>query len=86
LRTLFWLPELLCDPDAIYKNAHRMVDGDEIYIRIYDKMGSTVKLAFTKDIKNNHGRVIRTVAITSFLTDPKSVVSCVRGDPLYKRQ
>jgi hypothetical protein len=84
LRTLFWLPELLRDPDAIYKNAHRIVEGNEVYVRVYDKMGSTVKLAFTLDIKDKKGRIINTVPITSFLTDPKTAMSYVKGKPIYE--
>jgi hypothetical protein len=85
LRTLFWIPEVLCDPDAIYRNAHKIVAGDEVYVRIYNKMGSKVKLVFTMDIKKG-GRVIRTVPITSFLTDPETAISYVRGQPLYAKK
>ena len=84
LRTLFWLPEVLTDPDAIYPNAHKIVAGDQVYVRVYDKMGSTVKLAFTKDV-TKRGVVIQTVLITSFLTDPKTAMSYVRGQPIYQR-
>lgn len=84
LRTLFWLPELLRDPDAIYQNAHKIVAGDLVYVRVYNKMGSTVKLAFTLDIKKR-GRLISTVVITSFLTDPATAISYVKGDPIYLR-
>jgi hypothetical protein len=84
MRTLFWIPEVLCDPDAIYKNGHKIIAGDEVYVRVYDKMGSKVKLIFTMDIKDN-GRLIRTVPVTSFMTDPAMVISFVSGQPLYRR-
>ncbi|SRR6266700_4348265 len=84
IKTLFWLPELLRDPDAIYRNAHKIVAGDEVYVRVYDKMGSSVKLAFTMDLKRK-GEIIRTVVITSFLTDPATAASYVKGKPLYAR-
>jgi len=84
LRTLFWLPEVLTDPDAIYSNAHKIVAGDQVYVRVYDKMGSTVKLAFTKDVRKREV-VIQTVLITSFLTDPKTAMGYVRGQPIYQR-
>jgi hypothetical protein len=67
LRTLFWIPETICEPDAIYRNAHKIVVGNEVYVSVYDKMGSTVKLIFTLDIRKN-GKVIRTVPVTSFLS------------------
>jgi hypothetical protein len=85
LRTLFWLPELFSDPDAIYPNGHKIVEGDEVYIRVYDKMGATVKVAFTKDLRDKRGRIIRTIPITSFLTYPTRAKSFVKGDPLYMR-
>src|SRR6266704_1751354 len=47
IRTLFWVPEVIMDPDAIYKNNHRVVKADEVFICVYDKGGSKVKLAFT---------------------------------------
>jgi hypothetical protein len=87
LKCLLWLPEVICDPDAIYRNAHKIVAGDEVYVRVYDKMGSKVKLAFTMDIrdKKDKRRVIRTVIVTSFLTDPATAISYVKGDPVYLR-
>ncbi len=88
LRCLLWLPEVICDPDAIYRNAHKIVAGDEVYVRVYDKMGSKVKLAFTMDIrdKKDKTRIVKTVVVTSFLTDPATAVSYVRGEPLYRRK
>lgn len=85
LRTIFWIPEVLRDPDAIYPNAHKIVVGHEIYVRVYDKMGSKVKLVFTMDIMAGK-RIIRTVPITSFLTDPTNAISCIKGEPLYRRK
>lgn len=84
-RTLFWLPDLLCNPDAIYKNAHKIVAGHEVYVKVYDKMGSTVKLAFTLDLQKD-GKVIRTVPVTSFLTDAATACSYVNGNPRYRRK
>lgn len=85
MRDLFWLPDLIRDPDAIYRNAHKIVAGDEIYVKVYDKMGSNVKLAFTMDIHNG-SKLIRTVIVTSFLTSPATAISYVRGEPLYRRK
>lgn len=84
-RSLFWIPEVLLDPDAIYKNAHKIVVGDEVYVRVYDKMGSKIKLVFTLDVKQR-GKIIRTVPTTSFLSDPATAVEYVRGEPLYRRK
>ena len=84
LRTLFWIPEVLSDPDAVYPNAHRIVAGNEVYVRVYNKMGSRVKLVFTMDITRG-GRVIRTVPVTSFLTDSATAMSYVAGAPFYQK-
>jgi len=84
LRTLFWIPEVLSEPDAIYPNAHKIVAGNEVYVRVYNKMGSRVKLVFTMDIARD-GNVIRTVPITSFLTDADTALSYVAGQPLYQK-
>lgn len=60
MRTLFWIPDVIRDPDAIYPNGHKVVVGDEIYVKVYDRNGSRVKLVFTMDIRqkgkiNLHG-------------------------------
>ena len=71
-------------PDAIYRNGHKIIAGDEVYVRVYDKLGSRVKLLFTMDIRKN-GKVIRTVPVTSFLTDPDTVINFITGQPLYRK-
>jgi hypothetical protein len=85
LECLFWLPEVICDPDAIYNNGHKIVAGHHIYVKVYDKKGSSIKVAFTLDLFKK-GKIIRTVPITSFLTDPATAISFVRGTPLYRRK
>jgi hypothetical protein len=85
LRTLFWIPEVLRDPDAVYLNAHKIVAGNEVYVRVYNKMGSRVKLIFAMDIERD-GQIIRTVPVTSFLTDPETAITYVTGQPLYERK
>lgn len=84
MNTLFWLPELICDPDAIYRNGHKLIAGDEVYMRVYAKMGSRVKLVFTQDIRRGSS-IVKTVPITSFLTSSAEVINFVTGQPLYRR-
>jgi hypothetical protein len=87
ISTLFWLPELVQDPDAIYRNGHKIIAGNEIYVRVYDKQGRRVKLLFTMDIKNaKNGELIRTVPVTSFMTDSQKVIDFISGQPLYARK
>jgi hypothetical protein len=85
MQMLFWIPEVIANPDAIYKNGHKVVAGDEIYVRVFDKKGSKVKLVFTKNIGSHH-EITHAVPITSFLTDARRARQMVKGDPLYLRK
>lgn len=85
MRTLFWIPDIIRDPDAIYPNGHKVVAGDEIYVKVYDKKTSRVKLVFTMDIRQK-GKVISTVPVTSFLARSSRARQMVKGDPLYLRK
>jgi hypothetical protein len=86
MQTLFWIPQVLSDPDAIYLNGHKIVEADEIYVRVYDKKKPQVKLVFTKEIIGPGGRLIKTVPVTSFLTSRNRALRTVRGSPLYMRK
>jgi hypothetical protein len=84
IRTLFWVPEVIEDPDAIYKNNHRVVKADEVFVCVYDKPGSRVKLAFTSTFGSGDNKRIEIV--TSYLTDAKTAMYCAKGKPLYEKQ
>jgi len=87
MQTLFWIPEVLSDPDAIYSNGHNVVAGDEIYVRVYDKRKPQVKLVFTLDIKRkSDGSMIKTVPVTSFLASRNRAIKMIKGAPLYVRK
>lgn len=73
IRDLFWVPEVVTQPDGIYKNAHCVIAADEVYVKVYEKLGSTVKLVFTKDVTPHH-----TVIVTSYLTTPVRAIDCLR--------
>jgi len=81
IETLFWIPDLIANPDAIYKNGHRIIQGDRVFVKVYDKLGSKIKLAFTQTVGKNGPNVI----VTSFLTDPETAISYIRGLPIYSR-
>jgi hypothetical protein len=81
---LFWIPDVIQDPDAIYKNGHKIA-GDEIYVKVYDKKGSKVKLVFTIDVRKK-GKLISTVPVTSFITDADRAKEMVTGEPIYRRK
>jgi hypothetical protein len=81
IRTLFWIPDVVTDPDGIYPNAHPVVAGDEVYVKRYAKDGSEVKLVVVGPADNGQ-RVI----ITSFLTSPKELENCISKPALWERQ
>jgi len=68
LETLFWIPDVIERPDSIHKNAHPRVEGEEVYVKQYQKMGRTVKLVFVKFTYAG-----QRVVTTSFLTDPERI-------------
>jgi hypothetical protein len=81
IEDLFWICDVLRTPDAIYPNIHRVVVADEVYVKVYDKLGSNVKLVFTRNIKATH----ETIVVTSYLTKPNRAIACVTGQPLWPR-
>jgi hypothetical protein len=62
--TLFWIPEIIIDPDSIHNNAHAMIEGDIVYVKRYAKAGSDFKLVFSTVDEELNQRVVT----TSFLT------------------
>jgi hypothetical protein len=83
IRTLFWIPEVLAEPDAIYKNNHKVVKADEVFVCVYDKPGSKVKLVFTSTFGEGNNK--RVEIVTSYLTDSKTAMYCAKGQPLYRK-
>jgi hypothetical protein len=77
IRTLFWVPEVITDPDAIYKNNHKVIQAEEVFVCVYDKEGSRIKLAFTSSFD---GRI---EIVSTYLTDAKTAMKYVQGKPLY---
>lgn len=81
---LFWVPDVIRDPDAIYrkKRSHGLINADEVYVKVYDRMGSKIKLVFT-DRVGKHRDII---FITSYLTDAHTAVKYCDGQPLHVRE
>jgi hypothetical protein len=80
IEDLFWITEVLKSPDAIYRNCHAVVGADEVYVKVYDKLGSKIKLVFTKDLPG------QTVVVTSYLTNATRATSCCKGQPLWPKE
>ncbi|MCU1303443.1 MAG: hypothetical protein JWQ87_3727 [Candidatus Sulfotelmatobacter sp.] len=80
LRTLFWLEDVIREPDGIYPNCAQVVEGEEVYIKRYNKELSDVKLVFTT-IRPGGTRAI----ITSFLDTASNIGEYCAENPLYCR-
>lgn len=83
IRTLFWIPEIIIDPDAIYRNNHPNIKADEVFVCVYDKDGSKVKLVFTAAFGKKPAQ--RVEIVTSYLTNSGDAIKCIKGEPLYVR-
>jgi hypothetical protein len=38
LRTMFWIPDVISSPDSIRSNIHRVIEGDQVYVKKYQKV------------------------------------------------
>lgn len=67
MQALFWVPDVLSDPDAIYvkKPSHGLIKAEEVYIKVFNKMGSKIKVVFVDYV----GRKRDPVFITSFFDE-----------------
>jgi hypothetical protein len=68
ITTLFWITDVICAADAIHKNAHPTIAGDEVYVKHYDKAGASVKLVFVEATYAG-----QRVVSTSFMTEPEKL-------------
>lgn len=80
LATLFWVPEVICDSDAIHPNGHSAIQGEEVYVKFYDKDGAPVKLVFVAETYAG-----RRVVTTSFLTTPDRLCKFLKLPPLWEK-
>jgi hypothetical protein len=65
METLFWITDVIKNPDGIHPNCGEKVEGEEVYFRRYDKAGTDIKLVFT--IAEYPGRRI---VVSSFFEKP----------------
>jgi hypothetical protein len=72
IEALFWIPDVIADCHSLHPNCHATIEGDEVYVKVYDKEGDPIKILFT--IPNSDGeRVITTSFLTSFRRLPKFI-------------
>ena len=80
--TLFWIPDIIVDPDSINDNAHGMIEGDIVYVKRYAKAGSDFKLVFTTVDEALNQRVVT----TSFLTQEDRLGQFVKTPARWARK
>ena len=80
-RTLFWIPDVITDPDGIHLNAHPIVAGDEVYVKRYDKMGAEVKIVVVEGTQGT-----QSIIITSLLTTESKLPSYVAMPPIWSKK
>ena len=81
LQALFWIPDMISKPDAIYKKRRGfgVVDAEEVYLKVYKKQGSPMKVLFTQRVGPKRDRIV----ITSYVTSRSSAKLYTDGEPLY---
>jgi hypothetical protein len=85
LQALFWVPDVVGDPDALFpkKKGHGKIPADHFYIKVYKTDGSPAKLVFTQVVGKQKKS---TIVVTSFLTSLSTARGYVGGAPLYVRK
>ncbi len=83
IQALFWVPDLLRDPDAIYIKtpSQGLIKAEEVYVKIYRRLGSPVKLVFVDYVGKHRDPIF----ITSFFTSLSTARKHCHGTPLYLR-
>jgi len=85
LQSLFWIPDVICKPDAIYKMkpGFGVVKAEEVYVKVYKKqnVGSPVKVVFTHRVGG--GKKKDWVVISSYFTSRATAKLYTDGEPLW---
>lgn len=86
LQSLFWIPDVICKPDTIYKKKRGfgVVEAEEIYVKVYKKqnVGSPVKVVFTHRVKGSKKQ--DWVVISSYFTSRSTAkLYNTEGEPLW---
>ncbi|HEY0308405.1 MAG TPA: hypothetical protein VGB94_09610 [Acidobacteriaceae bacterium] len=85
LQSLFWIPDIVCRPDAIYrkKKGFGVVEAEEVYVKVYKKqnVGSPVKVVFTHRIQG--GKKKDWIVISSYFTSRSTAKLYTEGEPLW---
>jgi hypothetical protein len=85
LQSLFWIPDVVCRPDAIYrkKNGFGLVEAEEVYVKVYKKqnVSSPVKVVFTHRVGSDKKK--DWIVISSYFTSRATAKLYTEGEPLW---
>jgi hypothetical protein len=81
---LLWVPGIIKNPDAIYRKKpnHGLIKASEVYVKVYERLGSKVKLVFIDRVGKHNDAIF----ITSFLTDAHTAVKYCDGAPVWSKK
>jgi len=81
-QTLFWIPDIIQEPDSIHPNCHNVILGDRVYVKRYSKAGAPFKLVFTVLEISSGARVVT----TSFLVPEDRLARFVKMPAIWKKE
>ena len=81
-QTVTWIPEVIEDPDSIHENNYKKIEGEDVYVRRYNKTGPPFKLVFTVVDEQSGKRVVT----TSFWVKEGRLKKFIKLPPKYERK
>jgi hypothetical protein len=81
-QTLFWIPNVIQEPDSIHQSCHSIIMGDRVYVKRYSKAGAPYKVVFTTIDRSSQVRVVT----TSFLVPERRLTRFVQVPPTWKKR
>jgi hypothetical protein len=81
-QTLFWIPNVIQEPDSIHRNRHSIIMGDRVYVKRYSKAGAPYKVVFTTMERSSQVRVVT----TSFLVPEDRLVRFLQVPAIWEKK
>jgi hypothetical protein len=82
-RTIFWIRDIIEDPDRIHEYDRRRMENTDIYVREYDRAGDVAKIKVVEVVTRECGeKVVR----SSFWSDEKWLGKYAKIPPKYQRK
>jgi hypothetical protein len=80
-RTLFWIPEIISDPDSIHENGHPRVTGTELYVKRYKRSDAQIKV-ISVGTRSSGERIV----VSSFWSNEGWVARYAKMPARYERK